>query len=177
MTRALVVYESMFGNTGEVANAVARGIAATGEVDVVDVGAAPTTLPDDVDLLVVGAPTHAFGLSRPSTRGSAADRAAGEVVSTGIGVREWLDSLRPLGTPAAVTAFDTRVKIPLVPGSAARRALGTLRRLGFPMLVRSESFFVTGTPGPLRDGEVERAERWGAKLAAAHAARRHVRGS
>ncbi|MEO6086863.1 MAG: flavodoxin domain-containing protein [Umezawaea sp.] len=174
MTRVLVVYESMFGNTREIANAVAEGLADAGAVDVVEVSKAPTTLSEDVDLLVVGAPTHAFGLSRPSTRKSAADQAVGEIVSTGIGVREWLDELRPLGKPAVVSAFDTRIKIALMPGSAARRALGTLRRLGFPMLLRSESFYVTGTPGPLKDGEVDRAKRWGAKLAGTHSARQHA---
>jgi hypothetical protein len=174
MTRVLVVYESMFGNTREVAKAVAEGLAETGTVDLVEVGAAPVVLPEDVDLLVVGAPTHAFGLSRPATRKSAADQNTGEVVSTGIGLREWLDELRPVGSTAAVSAFDTRVKVPLMPGSAARRALGRLRKLGFPMLLRSESFFVEGTPGPLKDGEVDRAKRWGAKLAATFSARQHV---
>jgi flavodoxin-like protein len=172
MTRVLVVYESMFGNTRDIAKAVAEGLADAGTVDLVEVGAAPIPLPDDVDLLVVGAPTHAFGLSRPATRKSAADQAVGEVVSTGIGLREWLDELTP-GT-AAVSAFDTRVKVALMPGSAARRALGRLRKLGFPMLLRSESFYVQGTPGPLKDGEIARARRWGAKLAATHSARRHV---
>lgn len=172
MTRVLVVYESMFGNTKDIAKAVAEGLADAGTVDLVEVSAAPIPLPDDVDLLVVGAPTHAFGLSRPATRKSAADQAVREIVSTGIGLREWLDELTP-GT-AMVSAFDTRVKIALMPGSAARRAIGRLRKLGFPMLLRSESFYVQGTPGPLKDGEIDRARRWGAKLAATHSARQHV---
>jgi hypothetical protein len=174
MTRVLVVYESMFGNTKDIAMAVADGLADAGIVDLVEVGSAPVVLPDDVDVLVVGAPTHAFGLSRPATRKSAADQATGEVVSTGIGLREWLEELRPVGSTAVVSAFDTRVKVALMPGSAARRALGRLRRLGFPMLLRSESFYVEGTPGPLKDGELDRAKRWGEKLAALHSARQHV---
>lgn len=172
MTRVLVVYESMFGNTREIAKAVAEGLADAGTVDLVEVGSAPIPLPEDLDLLVVGAPTHAFGLSRPTTRKSAAEQAVGEIVSTGIGLREWLDELKP-GT-AMVSAFDTRVKVALMPGSAARRALGRLRKLGFPMLLRSESFYVQGTPGPLKDGEIDRARSWGAKLAATHSARQHV---
>ena len=174
MTRVLVVYESMFGNTQKVAKAVAGGLAEVGTVDVVEVGSAPTPLPEDVDLLVVGAPTHAFGLSRPSTRHSAADQSAGELVSAGIGVREWLGELRHTGSRTVVAAFDTRVKMAMVPGSAARRALSRLRGLGFTMLVRAESFYVTGTPGPLKDGETDRAEAWGAKLAAALSTRRHA---
>lgn len=174
MTRVLVVYESMFGNTEKIAKAVAGGLAEAGTTDVVEVGSAPTLLPEDVDLLVVGAPTHAFGLSRPSTRQSAADQSPGELVSTGIGVREWLGELRHTGSRAAVAAFDTRVKMAMVPGSAARRALGRLRGLGFTKLMRAESFYVTGTPGPLKDGEVDRAKAWGAKLAAALSTRQHA---
>jgi len=174
MTRVLVVYESMFGNTREIAKAVADGLSEAGTVDVVEVGSAPTVLPEDVDLLVVGAPTHAFGMSRPATRKSAADQAVGDLVSTGIGVREWLDELRPVDPTTTVSAFDTRVKIAMMPGSAARRALGRLRALGFPMLMRSESFYVAGTPGPLKDGEVDRAKAWGVKLAAALSTRQHA---
>jgi flavodoxin len=65
---AIVVYESMFGNTQRVAEAVAAGIAAHMTVELIEVGAAPTQIGEDVGLLVVGGPTHAFGLSRQSTR-------------------------------------------------------------------------------------------------------------
>jgi flavodoxin-like protein len=173
MTRALVVYESMFGNTRQVAQAVAEGLSASAAVAVVEVGAALPLL-DDVDLLVVGAPTHAFGMSRPSTRKSAADQAVGEVVSAGIGLREWLDGLDNRHPTAQVAAFDTRMKAALLSGSAARRALSKLRRLGFAVAARPESFVVTGMRGPLRDGEIDRARRWGARIAAEHAARYHV---
>jgi len=165
MSRVLIVYESMFGNTRRIAEAVAEGLGDA--VEVVEVGSAPTLLPEDVDLLVVGAPTHAFGLSRPSTRESAAGQAVDDVVSTGIGVREWLDELRHGPAPVTACAFDTRVKVGILPGSAARKALRRLGKLGFPALVKAESFFVGGTPGPLLDGEVRRAREWGESLAAA----------
>jgi hypothetical protein len=173
MTRALVVYESMFGNTQTIAQTIAEGLSSVGTVDLVEVGAAPTSVPGDIDLLVVGAPTHAFGLSRPGTRKSAADQAVDGIVSTGIGVREWLDALRTPHPAAAVAAFDTRVKVPLLPGSAARRVLKRLRGFGFTVVDRPQSFFVVGTPGPLRDGEVEHARLWGAHLAAVLVARRY----
>jgi hypothetical protein len=54
---------------------------------------------------------------------------------------------------------------PLV-GSAARKAHRALHRLGCRMVVPAESFFVTGTPGPLADGEQQRARRWGEAVAA-----------
>jgi hypothetical protein len=168
--RTLIVYESMFGNTAEVAQAVARGLAARGdvEVEVRAVGIAPERVGDDVDLLVVGAPTHAFGLSRPSTRADAAGRGATVEPGPDGGVREWLDRQRPvtgrLHRPLAAT-FDTRVHRPLLPGSAARAAGRRLRRLGYRVAARPTSFWVRGTAGPLRSGELDRAEEWGAELA------------
>ncbi|HSL25245.1 MAG TPA: flavodoxin domain-containing protein [Acidimicrobiia bacterium] len=71
---ALVVFESMFGNTEAIAKAVADGLTARMAVDIVEVGVAPAVLSDDVELLVVGGPTHAFGMSRPGTRQKAAEQ-------------------------------------------------------------------------------------------------------
>ena len=89
MPRALVVFESMFGNTAAVARALAAGLSETLPVDVVEVGSAPIEPDDDVVLLVVGGPTHAFGLSRTDTRHEAAARRDGVLpVSSGIGIRE-----------------------------------------------------------------------------------------
>lgn len=169
--RARVVYESMFGNTKLVAEAVADGLSSRLTVDVVEVGAAPTSL-DGVELVVVGGPTHAFGMTRQRTRDDA--RRQGEqtghpVGSTAVGMREWLEEVRPGSAGVAAAAFDTRVDKPRVPGSAARGADKRLRRRGLRTIARPESFWVTGTYGPLREGEVERARRWGEQLAAAAA--------
>jgi hypothetical protein len=168
--RTLIVYESMFGNTAAVAQAVARGLAAHAdvEVEVRRITAAPDEIGDDVGLLVVGAPTHAFGLSRPSTREDAARRASAIEGSRDEGVRGWLGRQPPVTTrphPPLAVAFDTRVHRPLLPGSAARAAQRRLRRLGFRDAARPTSFWVDGTEGPLRRGELDRAEQWGAELA------------
>lgn len=164
--RAAILYESMFGNTRTVAEAVALGIAIHGvEVRTTEVGQAPADLLDDLDLLVVGAPTHAFSLSRSQTRASAADEAGGPVVSPGIGVREWLGSI-PSGHGLKVATFDTHVNKP-VPGSAAKTARKRLRRQGFVPIAPAESFFVADMQGPLVDGEEERARAWGVRLATA----------
>ena len=87
--RALVVFESMFSNTEKVAHAVADGLHVGGcpTVQVVRVDRAPTTVPDDVDLVVVGGPTHAFGMTRPSSREEAVKQGA-EDVPTAWGIRE-----------------------------------------------------------------------------------------
>jgi hypothetical protein len=166
MSRALVVFESMFGNTQAIAAAVADGLATWLPVDVVDVGTAPTALPGDLDLLVVGAPTHAFGMSRASTRADAARQANGPVVSGEIGLREWLDAVGAGASRVPAVAFDTRINKPRVPGSAARAAKRRLRRLGFAVIAPAASFYVTGTAGPLVPDETDRARRWGEALGA-----------
>lgn len=167
--RALVVFESMYGNTRTVAIAIADGLRTGLEVDLVEVGAAPTVIGDDVDLLVIGAPTHAHGLSKPETRQKAAANADGGLVSTGTGLREWLSVV---GGSARVSAaaFDTTIKGPrLLWGSAAEAADRRLRSLGFVVIAPPERFHVKGPFGPvydvLQDGEVERARAWGAALA------------
>ena len=173
--RALVVYESMFGNTRKIAEAIAAGLAsdaASGiEVSVVEVGVAPAALDPQLDLLVAGGPTHAFGLSRPRTRRSAAQQASRGVVSTGIGLREWLAALPP-AAGVTVAAFDTRSAKPRwMPGSAARAAARQLRGLGFRLVGRPARFCVSGITGPLVPGEIERAQHWGETLGAAVSAR------
>src|SRR5262245_63447416 len=94
--RTLVIYESMFGNTQRVAEAIAEGLRDRGPVELREVAAAPREIDTDVDLVVIGGPTHVHGLSRPRTRSDAAHQATGTLVSTGPGVREWLASLGPI---------------------------------------------------------------------------------
>lgn len=162
--RALVVFESMFGNTRDVAHAVADGLSTGAQVDVMEVGTAPAQLDPDVALLVVGGPTQAFGMSRAGTRADAQKQSPQPVVSPGIGVREWLERLAAAPSGIAAATFDTRISSPRVPGSAARGAHKRLRHLGFVMVAPPEDFFVKGTGGPLEPGEIERAQAWGAEL-------------
>lgn len=162
--RAIVVYESMFGNTKQLAEAVAEALGERMSVELIEVGEAPKVIDPEVGLLVVGAPTHAFSLSRPSTREEAAKQAPHGLVSKGIGVREWLEEIEtPRGTPAV--AFDTRTEL-RVPGSAARAATRRLRKAGFRIAAHPESFSVKRTPGPLVPDEFHRAGRWAARIAA-----------
>ena len=93
---ALVVYESMFGNTKAIAEAVAEGLATRMRAEVVEVGSAPAHVGREIALLVAGGPTHAFSMSRASTRDSAAQQATGPLVSGGRGVREWLAASFPV---------------------------------------------------------------------------------
>jgi hypothetical protein len=161
---ALVVYESMFGNSQAVAKAVSAGLATHMRTDVVEVGQAPVSIDESVDLLVVGGPTHAFGLTRASTREDAATKTTQPVVSAGIGIREWLDALHLPSVRIAAATFDTRIMKAHVPGSAARKAEKRLHKLGARIAVPAESFAVTDTVGPLAVGELDRARAWGARL-------------
>lgn len=166
MKHALVVYESMFGNTRQIAEAVADGLRAAMTVKVVEVSSAPVALSDEVGLLVVGGPTHAFSMSRPNTRADAAKQGADEKAAAGAGLREWVEQLGKGEVRPPVAAFDTKVKRPRLPGSAARAALTRLRRAQFPVLTSAENFYVDGTKGPLVEGETARARAWGATCAA-----------
>jgi hypothetical protein len=104
------------------------------------------------------------------------EQVEGGLVSTGIGLREWLGTLPKGSSDVAVAAFDTGISKPRLPGSAAAAAEKRLRRPGFRVLARSQSFFVEGTTGPLLRGERERARRWGEELAIGLAAPRPSHG-
>jgi hypothetical protein len=163
--RALVVYESLWGNTEKVARAIADRLGGAGTVEVVDSDAAPTTV-DGYDLLLVGGPTHAFSMTRAATRAEAVKSHSAPHEPTR-GIREWLNELeRPSATIPAV-AFDTRVDKPRMPGSAAKAAKHELRSLGFETAVKQETFRVHGYEGPLLEGEVERASAWAKEVIAA----------
>jgi hypothetical protein len=161
--RTLVVYESMYGNTEHVARAIAEGL---GDAEVFEVGAAPTRLPEDLELLVVGGPTHGHGMTRDASRHNAAARVDRPVRSQRIGIREWIEEVQPARAIAAT--FDTRIKGPkILTGSAASAASGKLRDRGF-RLAPSESFVLEGVTGEpfdrMSDTELERARQWGRSL-------------
>lgn len=166
--RAVIVFDSMFGNTGDIAEAVAEGLVPHGQVDLFAVDDAPTHVDADVDLLVVGGPTHGHGLSNRTSRHASAKQTAQGATSGRIGLREWLASLDPPSrSVSAVATFDTRFHKPAwLTGSAARGAATRLCRRGYTLVVPPESFFVDAGTGPLRDGETDRARRWGDLLGA-----------
>ena len=166
--RALVVFESMFGNTEQVARAVGEALRSAGvPTRVVEVNVAPSALPPSVDLLVVGAPTHAFSLSRPKTRVEAVRQGA-DLTKAGIGLREWLESAYPSSDrPVHVVVYDTRVsKVRRLPAAAGPSAARLARRRKFTEVDRPIAFLVDDVQGPLVDGEIDRAATWGRSLAA-----------
>jgi hypothetical protein len=169
--RAMVVYESMYGNTRLVAELIALGLGEDYDVmlrTVGDVLDAPHCAPD---LLVVGGPTHVHGLSSERTRQAASDAAAKpasgltlEPSATGPGVREWLARIDD-GAGGAAAAFDTRIDAPAaLTGRASKGIAKRLRHSGFDLVVEPESFLVD-KHNHLLPGEAERARAWGAALA------------
>ena len=169
--RAVVVYESMYGNTHRIADAIGAGLEAAFDVRVVPVSHAEPELIADVDLVVVGGPTHVHGMSRASTRKAAvqaADKPIGgltvEPDAPGPGLRDWFGSLGHY--PPKAAAFDTRIHAPAVlTGRASKGVTRLLRAHGFDVIAEPESFLVT-KQDRLEPQEQDRARDWAAKLAA-----------
>lgn len=170
--KTLVVYESMYGNTHQIAAAVASGLDSVSAVTLRKVTEVSPADVAEADLLVVGGPTHAHGLTRPSTRRAAVDAAAKpqsdlvtEPDAVSPGLREWIGGLEAGRTRQAAVVFDTRLSAPaMFTGRASRVLRRKLRRRGFRVACRPESFLVD-KKSRLVPGELERARRWGAAVA------------
>ena len=168
--KALVVYESMFGNTRAVAERIAEGLTRSAPdliVTTVEIGHLQDDAFDGVTLLVLGCPTHAFGMPTAGSRQSALEQ-AGEfaLVSHGDGIREFLPTLDSESCGVFAT-FDTHTTSRWVPGSASRKVAKALERRGLTPLADPASFYVEGVKGPLDDGEEDRARAWGGALGTA----------
>jgi hypothetical protein len=169
--RAVIIYESMYGNTHLIAEAIARGLQPGNGVAVVPVAGASRDLLNGADLVVVGGPTHAHGMSHANTRKAAMDqsRKAGgqpalDADAEGPGLRDWFGSLARMSASAA--AFDTRLAGPAAfTGRASKGIARLLGRHGLTLIAEPESFLVT-SDNTLRPGEEGRAQEWGKALAA-----------
>ena len=153
----IVVFDSLRGNTEQIARSIGAALACTGDVRVLRT--TELTVDTGADAWVIGGPTHNHGLSRP--------------------LGSFLDAF-PRGSlrGVPVATFDTRYHYPsFATGSAARRAAQRLRRTGCRLVAEPQSFFVEEGPKPegggrpdpaserLQPGELERARAWGERLA------------
>jgi len=165
---ALVIVESYFGATRTVAEAVAAGLTDAGvRARVLDVDQAPDAPPADLDLLILGAPTHNRGLPTTSTRATARKRGA---ATPARGVREWLATASIPASPR-VAAFDTVTAKNWLAGSAAKAIAKTLRRAGWNESAVTSSIAARGgVRGGAGGGPPARA--WGCELAGEGAVRR-----
>ena len=174
-----VVYESMFGNTHQVAQAISDGIREAhrnADVQCVSVKDASPELIQSTELLIVGGPTHIRGMTSALSRKMGMkekqnDEARGEPAheldedAEGPGVRAWFKGL-PTVKDGQAAAFDTRLEFSLA-GGAARGIARRLRNHGYHLVRDPEGFVVEDAYGPLRAGEIDRAKQWGAQLVAA----------
>ncbi|MCD4851579.1 flavodoxin domain-containing protein [Arthrobacter sp. AK01] len=141
--KALVVYDSGFGNTKSIAEAIAAGLSPL-NAKVLPAGQVRS---DDIsagDLLVVGSPINGW---RPTQK-----------------TMEALARLGSRGLSGVVAAgFDTRVKL-FIHGDAAKKITKTLKEAGASIVAEPMAFYVKGTEGPLLDGQTSRAAAWGEEL-------------
>jgi flavodoxin len=140
-----IVYDSLWGNTEKIAQAI--GDALSGGAEVLRAAEVDPSAVADLDLLIVGSPTHGGGPTEA--------------------IQDLLDRLEktvPKGT--RVAAFDTRLATRLVAifGYAAGRIARTLEKAGATLVLPPEGFVVEGKEGPLREGELQRAADWAAGL-------------
>lgn len=138
--KVLVVYDSQYGNTEQVARAIGAAMDGAKVVRAVE---ADSSALKEIDLLIIGSPTQGGRHTQA--------------------MRDFLDKLAASslkGLKAAV--FDTRVSTKWVGifGYAAGRIANDLKARGADLMAPPEAFFVTGTKGPLKDGELERAAVW-----------------
>jgi flavodoxin len=150
--RTVVVYDSKFGNTEKIADAIARGVGTLGTVDVMDTAEAVERPAERPDLLLIGGPTQ--------------KRAATPAL------RDFVDALPPTLDGVPVAAFDTRYRgSTWLMGSAAAEAAKVLRKSGAVLVAPPTSFYIKrGGPLELQGleaGEIERAEAWGREVGTA----------
>ena len=164
---AVIVYESMFGATRRIAEALEAGLREVSPVALVSIADIGSLL-HQPRVVIVGAPTHGHGLSRPESRVEAARWALHDrkhlTLEPGIddGVREWLQT-RPSWI-SHHAAFDTRADMPRIfSGSAAAAIDRRLTKLGSDAIDEPHSFLVDRT-SRLLDGEEDRAREWGREL-------------
>ena len=149
--KALVVYDSKFGNTEQLARAIADQLGSEEAAPVVAAVDASGRDLAEIDLLIVGGPTQAHGVSTP--------------------LRDFIgriptEAVRDL----PIATFDTRLHWPrALSGSAAVGSAGRLTKKGARMLLPAESFIVNASEGPLADGEIDRATAWAKSVRAKYA--------
>ena len=157
--KALVVYDSVFGNTEKIAQAIAEALRPSGDVEVHRVSDVTPDQLTGLSLLIVGSPTRAF--------------------SPTPAIKNLVRSI-PAGTlrDAKVAGFDTRISVddtgPAVLrllarlfGYAAKPISVGLEKKGGQPAAAAEGFYVTGSEGPLAEGELERAVAWAQQIVAA----------
>ena len=145
--KALVIYGSRYGNTRRIAEAIGEGLKPAFAVEVLPTdGVTPMQL-TAADLLVIGGPTEAHGMTPV--------------------LRTFVDGMTFALEGKAVAAFDTRLDVARIFSGSAASGIGAhLRRAGAKVIAGEGSFLVKGKQPELEPGELDRATAWGKELAA-----------
>ena len=168
---ALIVYESMFGNTRRIAESIAEGLQSAGATATLTTAAdAPPQLAD-YELVVVGAPTHAHTLPQAASRSQAVEwaedperRLTLAAGATKSGVRERIESVEVSDPARRFAAFSTRVDIARI--FAGDAAVAIARRLHRRHVdVEDHEDFLVDRDSHLVVGEEQRAASWATRLA------------
>jgi flavodoxin len=158
--KAVIVYESLWGNTAAVARAIAEGFGPGARALTTD--EATSAVVSEADVVVAGAPVIAFGLASEKTRAGIKD--VGHPPDTEHpSLKSWLEGLPARHVAAA--AFETRLW--WSPRGATSAIEAGFKRAGYEIAWKAQRFVVDGKYGPLRDGELDRARDWGKALATA----------
>jgi flavodoxin len=141
--KILIVYDSVFGNTEQIAHAIGNALGMQKNVEIMRISNVKPEQLTELELLIVGSPTYG-GRPTPAI----------------------LDFLNKISVSTIsnvnVTAFDTRLSTRLVRifGYAADKIADSLKKNGGTLIAPPEGFFVRGEEGPLKEGELERAASW-----------------
>jgi len=154
--KSLVVYDSFFGNTQKIAEAIGKSMGMKETIPVIRVVDVKPQDSLQLDYLIVGSPTRAF---QPTP---AITKLLRSIPSGGLkGTR--------------VAAFDTRISVEDTPvailkffakifGYADKPIMALLVKKGGTLAVPPEGFFVKDSEGPLKEGELERAAAWAKQI-------------
>lgn len=151
----LIIYDSQFGNTEKIAQAIGSGI--SGEVKVLRASAAKLADLESVDLLIIGSPTQ-----------------GGRATQS---VQNFINAIPADGLKnVRVAAFDTRFSekesgfglrlVMKIFSFAAGRIAKMLESKSGKLAATPEGFIVIGKEGPLKEGELERATEWAKRISA-----------
>ena len=157
--KAMVVYDSVFGNTGQIAQAIGQALGSPENVEILQVGNVKPEQLTGLTLLIVGSPTRQFSPTGATT--------------------SFLKNIPKNGLKGIkVAAFDTRFTVSAIErvrilaffvkifGYAAKPIADRLEKKGGELAIPPEGFYVGDTEGPLLEGELERAADWAKQIVA-----------
>jgi flavodoxin len=158
--KALVIYDSFFGNTEQIAQAIGNALASPEDVEILRVGNVKPEQLAGVTLLIVGSPTRGF---RPTP---AISNLLKRIPKNGLkGVKVAAFDTRLTRDEIESSVFILRILVNLF-GYAAKPIADRLEKKGGERIMPPEGFFVEGTEGPLKEGELERAADWAKQIMA-----------